>query len=462
MSERGRILALALIMIVITVGVVAITTLLLYRAAFEEERARLIETAVSQARLIEAMARHDAIYEQDTPGGPEAATLSQIVDAHERYQGVGETGGFALARLKGDNVVFLIKHRLSDPTVPRPVPLGSDLAEPMQRALRGQSGSMVGFDYRGEVVLAAYEPVAELNLGVVAKIDVAEIRAPFFRAGGVAFGLAMVLIAVGVMLFFRISNPIVRRLRNYSVELERTVEERTRELRSAQEQLLRSERLAVLGQLAGGVGHELRNPLGAIKNAAYFLNMALEVTDPEVKETLGILEKEVDASEKIISSLLDFSRTSPPSRRKININDVVREVLSGTTVPENVEVTRQLDETLPPFLADPDQLGLVFGNIILNAIQAMPDGGSLSVTSESMDKKWVTVSVADTGLGIPEENLSKLFEPLFTTKAKGIGLGLAVTKTMVEAHGGTIEVQSEVGRGSTFTVRLPIRGEGGK
>ncbi len=462
MTERRRILSLILIMTVITVGVVAITTLLLYRAAFEEERARLVETAVSQARLMEAMARHDAIYEQDTPGGPEAATLSQVIDAHERYEGFGETGGFALARLEGDDIVFLIKHRLSDLTVPQPIPLDSDLAEPMQRALEGKSGSVVGLDYRGKIVLAAYEPVAELNLGIVAKIDQAEIRAPFFRAGGIAFGSAIILILLGTVLFIRITNPILRRLREYSMELQQTVDERTRELREAQEQLIRSERLAVLGQLAGGVGHELRNPLAAIKNAAYFLNMVLEVTDPDVKETLGILEKEVDASEKIISSLLDFSRTSLPSRRKVIINDIVREVLSGATVPENVEVTRQLDEMLSPILADPDQLRLVFGNIIFNAIQAMPEGGQLVVTSESPDKEWVAVSFADTGEGIPEENLPKLFEPLFTTKAKGIGLGLAITKTMVEAHGGAIEVRSEVGRGSTFTVKLPVRGEEGK
>ncbi|MGA9350428.1 MAG: ATP-binding protein, partial [Anaerolineae bacterium] len=227
-----------------------------------------------------------------------------------------------------------------------------------------------------------------------------------------------------------------------------------------QEQLVRQEKLAVLGRLAGGVGHELRNPLGAINSGVYFLNMALEEPDPEVKETLEILQKEVKTSEMIISSLLDFARTKPPTRRKVDVNDVVQEALSRTTVPENVEVVSQLDETLPIILADPDQLGQVFGNIILNAIQAMPEGGQLVIkTSEVSEKlpksEWVTVSFTDTGVGISEESLSRLFEPLFTTKAKGIGLGLAVTKTLVEGHGGSIEVQSELGKGSTFAVRLP-------
>jgi PAS domain S-box-containing protein len=250
-------------------------------------------------------------------------------------------------------------------------------------------------------------------------------------------------------------------LKEYSERLEEMVEERTQELREAQEQLIRREKLAVLGQLAGGVGHELRNPLGAISNAAYFLNMVLENPEPEVKETLEILQKEVKTSERIISSLLDFARTKPPARRKVDINEVVQEALSRIAVPENVEVVSQLDGTLPIILADPDQLGQVFGNIILNAVQAMPQGGQLVVkTSEVSEKlpksEWVAVSFTDTGVGISEESLGKIFEPLFTTKAKGIGLGLAVTRTLVEGHGGTIEVESQVGKGTTFRVRLPI------
>jgi two-component system sensor kinase FixL len=245
-------------------------------------------------------------------------------------------------------------------------------------------------------------------------------------------------------------------LREYSEQLEGMVEERTRELREAQERLLRQEKLAVLGQLAGGVGHELRNPLGAISNAIYFLNMVLEESDPEVKETLEILEKEVKTSEQIITGLLDFGRAKPPTWRKADVNEIIQEALSRVTVPENVELVSQLDETLPIILADPGQLGQVFGNIIVNAIQAMPEGGRLIIRSEVPNPEWVAVSFTDTGVGISEESLNKIFEPLFTTKAKGIGLGLALVKTLVEGHGGTIKVESQVGKGTTFTVRLPL------
>lgn len=228
------------------------------------------------------------------------------------------------------------------------------------------------------------------------------------------------------------------------------------ERKRMQEQLVRQEKLAVLGELAGGVSHELRNPLGAVKQAAYFLNMALEEPEPEVKETLDILEKEVATSERIISSILSFARPKPPTRRKVDINGVLQEAVSCTSVPENIQLVRQLDKTLPSILADPVQLVQVFGNIILNAIQAMPDGGQLTIKSEVPSPEWVTISFTDTGVGIPQKDLGRLLEPLFTTKAKGIGLGLAVAKTLVVGHGGTIEVQSEVKKGSTFTVRLPI------
>ncbi len=261
------------------------------------------------------------------------------------------------------------------------------------------------------------------------------------------------------------------KLKEYSEQLEDMVEERTHELQEAQEQLVRREKLAALGQLAGGVGHELRNPLGAIKNAAYFLDMALPEPEPDVRETLDILNKEVETSEKIISSLLDYARAKPPTRRKVDVNHVIQEALARITVPQNVEIVIKLDAALPTILADPDQLAQVFGNLTLNAIQALtlpsavgtPNDGQLTIQTLAgsvgpsliSSPGWVSVSFSDTGVGIPAENLDKLFEPLFTTKAKGIGLGLAIVKTLVEGHEGKIEVESQVSQGSTFRVTLP-------
>jgi two-component system cell cycle sensor histidine kinase/response regulator CckA len=244
-------------------------------------------------------------------------------------------------------------------------------------------------------------------------------------------------------------------LKEYSARLEETVQQRTQELRDAQEQLVRRERLAVLGQLAGGLGHELRGPLGAITAAAYYLGLALEPSDPEAKEALEILEREVATAESIISSLLDFARVKPPARQEVEIAAVVQKALARTIVPDDVEIVTQLDGSVPIILADPDQLKQVFGNLIRNALQAMPDGGKLTIACENSNPDWVVVHCTDTGTGIPEENLLKVFEPLFTTKAKGIGLGLALVKTLIEAHGGTLAVESELGQGTTFSVGLP-------
>ena len=155
--------------------------LCLYQAAIDEERDRLMESAQSQARLIEAVARFDAVQSADFPEGSSAATISQIVDAHKNFKGVGETGEFTLARREGEQIVFLLSHRHQDLEDVKPVPWDSQLAQPMRLALSGFSGTVIAVDYRGERVLAAHEPVAELELGIVAKIDLAEVRAPFIQ-----------------------------------------------------------------------------------------------------------------------------------------------------------------------------------------------------------------------------------------------------------------------------------------
>ncbi|MDM8549300.1 ABC transporter substrate-binding protein [Desulfobacterales bacterium HSG2] len=236
---------------------------------------------------------------------------------------------------------------------------------------------------------------------------------------------------------------------------EKLLEETVKDLRETRDQLVRHEKLAVMGQLSGGIAHELRNPLGAIKNAVYFLNMTMEEAAPEMKETVGIIGREVANSERIITSLLNFARSKPPVLQKININRLVREILSQLAIPESIKVELRSDETLPDIEADPDQLGQVFGNLIQNAVQAMWEGGTLTIISEVRNPDWVIISFTDTGKGIDEDRLGKIFEPLFTTKSAGIGLGLSLTRSLTEGHGGTVEVESEEGKGTTFTVKLP-------
>jgi signal transduction histidine kinase len=229
----------------------------------------------------------------------------------------------------------------------------------------------------------------------------------------------------------------------------------TKQQKQAEDKLVRNERLAVLGQLSGGIGHELRNPLGAIQSAVFFLRMTLENPDQDISETLDILDFEVSTSNRIISSLLEFARPKSPTRQKVQVNDVINMSIAKIRLDDGIEVVYQLDSELPFILADPTQIAQIVTNIGINAVQAMPDGGQLTITTQLVNSGWIAMVFTDTGVGIPKENLHQLYEPLFTTKAKGIGLGLAIIKLMVEAHGGSIEVQSEVGKGTTFTVKLP-------
>ena len=232
-------------------------------------------------------------------------------------------------------------------------------------------------------------------------------------------------------------------------------------LKETQEQLIRSEKLAAIGKLAGGVGHELRNPLGAIKNAVYYIkgkliNSELAKREPRIIEFLGIVDDEISSSNKIIDDLLNFSRVAKPAVSPTKIRKVMEDALSYLAVPENVEVINKLDANLPEVEVDANQIRQVFANIATNAIQAMPEGGKLTINARKGDK-FLEVAISDTGGGISGDVIGKIFDPLFTTRAKGIGLGLAVCKSIIERHGGAIEVESRAGKGTTFTVKLPLK-----
>lgn len=173
-------------------------------------------------------------------------------------------------------------------------------------------------------------------------------------------------------------------LKEYTERLEEMVEERTQELRDAQEQLIRREKLAVLGQMAGSVGHELRNPLGTISNAVYYLKMVFPDADDTTKEYLDLISTEVGNSERIIADFLDFSRTKIPEREKMTVSDLVSQAIERRPLPENVEATTEIDSDLSPVLIDPHQIGQVLENLVTNAYQAMPDGGKLTIRAHTI------------------------------------------------------------------------------
>ncbi len=235
------------------------------------------------------------------------------------------------------------------------------------------------------------------------------------------------------------------------------------ELQRTQDTLIQAEKLSSIGQIAAGVAHEINNPLTGILLYTRLMLKGLKEGNLDVetsKERLSLMEQETERCTRIIKNLLDFARQTQPKLIPFTLEKVVKNaisILSHHAELSNVNIAVELEKNLPMVFADPDQIQQVFVNIILNAIQAMPNGGTLTIKSGYIEStREVFITFIDTGVGIPKENLKKLFTPFFTTKekGKGVGLGLAVCYGIIQRHKGKIEVESEVGRGTKFTIKL--------
>lgn len=243
-------------------------------------------------------------------------------------------------------------------------------------------------------------------------------------------------------------------LRLTNDELEKRVRERTAELAATQEELVRKERLAVLGQLAGGVAHQIRNPLAAIMNATYVLRRHLAPDQhPNVDDALRIIHDEVKHANVIITSLLDFARVRTPDRHPTALVELLERVVAAETIPASVRVERHIED-VPLLALDVNQMHGALSNVVRNALDAMPDGGVLRLEVRRREEQ-ILVAITDTGSGISPQVRGHLFEPLHSTKPAGIGLGLVTARTFVEAHGGRI-LSAPVATGARFELWLPV------
>jgi signal transduction histidine kinase len=215
----------------------------------------------------------------------------------------------------------------------------------------------------------------------------------------------------------------------------------------------RVERLAAIGQVAGGIAHELRNPLNVIKTSAYYLLNARNPNPDKTTEHLKRIEQHVTLADGVITALSSFAKMPLPQLRPFAIEQCVRETLALHPLPDTIEVALEFPATLPPAFADANQVRIVVGNLIRNAGDAMPCGGRLTISARH-DGDHVETAVEDTGVGIPKENLNRIMEPLYSTKARGLGLGLAIARAILDKNSGSLQVQSEPGQGSRFTMRL--------
>ncbi len=255
-------------------------------------------------------------------------------------------------------------------------------------------------------------------------------------------------------------KAVEARLEQLNEELEQRVADRTQELEEAQASLVRSERLAMLGQVSGGIAHEIRNPLNAVKTSAYFLLNAKDLPAEKVTEHLERIDRQVTSINNVITALSDVARLPKPDFHSIDAMRCIRKILSTTMFPENVRTVIQPNDNTPLVVADENQIEIAFRNLIRNARDAMPDGGQLTVATFVEDEE-IGFCVSDTGIGISADALERITEPLYSTKARGMGLGLAITRSIVEKNHGRLEFESEIGEGTKVTIVLPRSSNGG-
>ena len=221
-------------------------------------------------------------------------------------------------------------------------------------------------------------------------------------------------------------------------------------------ELVKSQRFAAIGETAAMVGHDLRNPLQGMTGAVYYLKTKEDSKlSKEGKEMLQLIEEGIGRSDKIINDLLEYSRELRLELSETNVKSITEDALAKVKIPKGIRVVNST-KNQPPMRLDVEKMRRVFLNLTLNAVDAMPKGGTLTIASTRSGDN-VHITFKDTGEGMTTETLAKLWSPLFTTKAKGMGFGMPIAKRLVEAHGGSISVETKVGKGSTFTVTLPIK-----
>ncbi len=231
-------------------------------------------------------------------------------------------------------------------------------------------------------------------------------------------------------------------------------------LKQAQEELVTKEKFATIGRISGSIAHDIRHPLATIKNSAYFLDMTLKEPNEKTKKHLKLISNEVLFANEIITSLMRLSETKKAEMNKTNINELVNNFFSSYSLPEHIKLVTEFDNECPDIMVDRSHLMLILTNLASNAISAMPESGTITVKTQSVWNleragDFVEIAFADTGSGIHRDNLDKVFEPFYTTKSKGIGLGLSIVNEVITANDGYISVESEDEKGSTFKLLFP-------
>ncbi|MGP0628445.1 ATP-binding protein [Nitrospina sp. 32_T5] len=426
-TQRQR-LVLILIMTGAAFVVVFLAIFLLYRTAFEEEKARLTETAQSQARLMEAVARFDSVYSHNYPEGTEAATLSQFIEAHKQFKGFGDTGEFILAKRVGDQIKFLLSHRHSSLMIPDSIPFDSPRGEPIRRALQSQAGFMVGPDYRNVTTLAAYEPIEHLGLALVAKIDLAEIREPFYKTGLLAVTVGAGVIGASIVLFWRLSNPMVEEI-THSREQLRQLTHRLQAIREEEQT-----------RIARAVHDELGQALTALKMEITCLQDELDPDNPEHKQSSDTMTRLIDQT---IAAVQRISTELRPRLLDVfGLPEAMKWQTQEIQKRTNIEFDLQgIDQHVKLDAERSIALFRIFQETLTNIVRhAQASRVSVSLKQEN---RHVVMEVQDNGIGIRKHQIHR-----------PQSLGLLGIRERALVWQGKVRFHGVPGKGTTVTVKL--------
>jgi signal transduction histidine kinase len=453
-ESRRKILSRSVIAVGIVGFIVALlVTSIYYRVVYDQRKQQLVEVANTHANFIGAVARFDAIHsQQDHPLGARAATLSQILDAQTHYTGFGKTGEYVLAERIGNEIDILLSKN-SKPGVPHKIAWDSKGGEALRRALEGKAGVMEGLDHNNKVVLAAYQPVPDLNVGIVAKISVDELRQPFIWAASASAGIAMLLIALGVLMVHRLVGTPLRQIGESFSKIEAA--------KNAKDQFLAS------------VSHEIRNPINVIQG---FTNMLESERPPEeVEQALKAIKRNVSHLLTIVNDVLDLAKAEANELRleqvpcsPVRVLDETIVLLDGAAKAKGIDLLVEYHGILPSVITtDPIRLKQILFNLVSNAIKFTPKGfvkvvARARVSAEAHNQTILEFDIEDSGIGMSGDEVAKIFKPFrqadknIATTYGGSGIGLYLSKLLVERLGGEIQVSSAPGKGSKFKVVLRV------
>jgi signal transduction histidine kinase len=261
-----------------------------------------------------------------------------------------------------------------------------------------------------------------------------------------------IIVSVTFFVFIIVISILFQRLYN-------NAQQAYTHLKQTQQQLIRTEKMAAIGQMAAAISHDLRNPLTGIKMATYYLSSKIDRSDTEVNNILQDIELEIDYASNVVTNILTYSRPTELIYNWTNVNKLIEDTMHFVNLKNRdrgIELIKEYDDNISDILLDNKKIKQVIVNLLSNAMQAMPKGGTLKVATK-LNQDNVQIIISDTGSGIDKNLIERIFTPFFTTKARGVGLGLSIVHNIVKKHGGTVEVESEQDKGTTFIVTLPIR-----